>query len=309
MKRFLRCLSVLVILVAGFSLTVPEADARRLGGGKSFGRQSTAPAQRNAQPPRQATPQRPGTAPGQARGNRWLAPLAGLAAGLGLAALASHLGLGEEMGTLLLLLLLGVAAVAIFRRLAARGTGAPRPAWQGADAASAGGPAGDRAAGAYFAPDRPASGSASPAPDFRQAGGYAQAGEPVVPAGSTSIPAGFDVEGFTRNARVQFVRLQAVFDAGDRNDLRDFTTPEVYAELALQIDERAGAANRTDVLTLDVELLAIESTSEEHLASVRFSGMMREQTDQAAQPFDEIWTLTKPVDGPGGWLLAGIRQV
>lgn len=306
MKRILRFLSVLVVLVAGFSLAAPEADARRLGGGKSFGRQSTAPTQRNAQPPRQAAPQapqRPGATPG---GNRWLAPLAGVAAGLGLAALASHLGLGEEMGTLLLLLLLAVAAIAVFRRLAARGAGAPRPAWQGAGAAPADDAAAGRSAGAYFAPDRPAPGSAAPAAGF---GSFGTAGDTGASAAPGSIPAGFDVEGFTRNARLQFVRLQAVFDAGDRNDLRDFTTPEVYAELALQIDERSGAANRTDVVTLDVELLAIESTHDEHLASVRFTGMMREQADEAAQPFDEIWTLTKPVDGPGGWLLAGIRQV
>lgn len=316
MKRMLRCLSVLIILVAGFSLAIPEADARRLGGGKSFGRQSTAPVQRNAQPPRQAAPQapqRPGAAPGQSGGNRWLAPLAGVAAGLGLAALASHLGLGEEMGTLLLLLLLAAVVVVVFRRLAARGAGAPRPAWQGAQAAPADTAAG-RTTAAHFAPDRSAPGSAASSGGLGQT---ARAGEggavtasagPETSTGAASIPAGFDVEGFTRNARVQFVRLQAVFDAGDRNDLRDFTTPEVYAELALQIDERAGAANRTDVLTLDVELLAIESTPDEHLASVRFNGMMREQADQAAHPFDEIWTLTRPVDGPGGWLLAGIRQ-
>src|SRR5690606_10181306 len=105
-----------------------------------------------------------------------------------------------------------------------------------------------------------------------------------------------------------FVRLQAVFDAADLNDLREFTTPEAYAELALQIRERGNAANRTDVVTLDAKLIGIESTANEHVASVRFSGMIREEVDGEAQPFDEVWNLVKPVAG-GGWVLAGIQQL
>lgn len=319
-----RLLSLLVVLVAALSLTIPEAEARRLGGGKSFGRQSTAPIQRDARPPQaapQQTPQRPGAAPGQATGNRWLAPLAGIAAGLGLAALASHLGLGEAMGTVLLLLLLVVAAVFVFRMLAARrAPSGPQPAYQGGYSASQLG----REAAVRYSADESAlqsgtqSGAARRSAEPLAAGAAVPDSHPGV-AGSVSppdasaavsrIPAGFDVEGFERNAKLQFVRLQAVFDAGDTRDLREFTTPEMYAELALQIGERGGAENRTDVVTLDATLLGIESTPEEHVASVRFSGMIREEAGAEAKPFDEVWNLVKPANGPGGWVLAGIQQL
>ncbi|MCD6682115.1 MAG: 39S ribosomal protein L45 [Burkholderiaceae bacterium] len=300
-----RLLSVFIVLFAALSLTMPEADARRLGGGKSFGRQSTAPIQRDARPPQaapQQAPQRPGAAPGQT-GNRWLAPLAGIAAGLGLAALASHLGLGEAMGTVLLMLLLVVGAVFVFRLLAARrGSSGPQPAYQGGYSASQ---LGREAAVRYSADDAVAQAGVQTTSGTRAAGASAAAGV----AQAARIPAGFDVEGFERNAKVQFVRLQAVFDAGDAKDLREFTTPEMYAELVLQIDERRGAENRTDVVTLDATLLGIESTPQEHVASVRFSGMIREEAGGEAKPFDEVWNLAKPANGPGGWLLAGIQQL
>ncbi len=302
--KLVRLFSLFAMFVAAFALTIPEAaDARRLGGGKSFGRQSTAPIQRNA-PPRQATPQapqRPGAAPGQATGNRWLAPIAGIAAGLGLAALASHLGLGEEMGTILLLLLLGFGAVFLFRRFAARRVpSGPQPAYQGGYSPSQLG----REATVRYAADESTAGSAGVA---QRSAGAVAAG--AATATAARIPAGFDVEGFERNAKVQFVRLQAIFDAGDRNDLREFTTPEMYAELVLQIDERAGAENRTDVVTLEATLLDIESTAQDHVASVRFSGMIREEAGSEAKPFDEVWNLVKPATGSGGWVLAGIQQL
>ncbi|MCO5100741.1 MAG: Tim44-like domain-containing protein [Burkholderiaceae bacterium] len=309
MNRFVvRLFSLLVVLLAGLSMAIPEADARRLGGGKSFGRQSAAPIQRDAvRPPQQAAPQqapqRPGAAPGQAAGNRWLAPLAGIAAGLGLAALASHLGLGEAMGTVLLLLLLGVGAVFVLRAIAARrGPTAPRPAYQGGYSASQLG----REAAVRYSPDE-----STTSAGLRSSAVLRSSETPAAGGGTPGlrIPEGFDVEGFERNAKVQFVRLQAVFDAGDTKDLREFTTPEMYAELALQIDERRGAANRTDVVTLDATLLGIDSTAQEHVASVRFSGMIREELGGAAKQFDEVWNLVKPAGGPGGWVLAGIQQL
>ncbi|HEY0878375.1 MAG TPA: Tim44-like domain-containing protein [Zeimonas sp.] len=302
-----RLLSLLVVLVAALSLTIPEAEARRLGGGKSFGRQSTAPIQRDARPPQQATPQqapqRPGAAPGRTTGNRWLAPLAGIAAGLGLAALASYLGLGEEMGTVLLMLLLVMGAVFVFRRLAARRpSSGPQPAYQGGYSPSQLG----REASVRYSADEPAAQSGL---SRRSAESSTSGGASATDTAPSRIPAGFDVEGFERNAQVQFVRLQAVFDAGDTKDLREFTTPEMYAELALQIGERGAAQNRTDVVTLDAALLGIESTPGEHVASVRFSGMIREDEGGEARPFDEVWNLVKPADGPGGWVLAGIQQL
>ncbi|HVL59347.1 MAG TPA: Tim44-like domain-containing protein, partial [Burkholderiaceae bacterium] len=125
----------------------------------------------------------------------------------------------------------------------------------------------------------------------------------------SQVPAGFDVEGFLRNAKVYFIRLQAAFDAADLNDLREFTSPQMFAELKMQIDERRGAANVTEVVALDAELLGVHSSEHEHLASVRFTGLIREAAGATAQPFDEAWNFTRPAHGGGGWVLAGIQQL
>ncbi|KAF7961526.1 hypothetical protein AWV80_32385 [Cupriavidus sp. UYMU48A] len=104
------------------------------------------------------------------------------------------------------------------------------------------------------------------------------------------------------------MRLQAAWDAGNLDDIREFTTPEMFAEIKMDLSERGAEVNKTDVVTLEAQLLGIESSPSQHLASVRFSGMIRERAGEAAQPFGEVWNLAKPVSGTGGWLLAGIQQ-
>lgn len=259
-----------------------DAEAKRLGGGGSFGMQraaprSPAPSAPTAVPAKPApatTPQAPAPQPGGV--GRWLGPLAGLAAGIGLAALLSHFGLGEEFASLLLIVALVFGAFFVLRLLFGRRRAVPEYAGAGAPA--------------RFEPTSVAGGSAGAAP-------------PV------EVPAGFDVAGFLRNAKLNFVRLQAANDAGNIADLKDFTTPEVFAELKLQFDERGRAAQQTDVVQLDADLLGLESEDARHVASVRFHGLIREEANAAPAPFDEVWHLTKPVDGSSGWVVAGIQQV
>jgi predicted lipid-binding transport protein (Tim44 family) len=93
------------------------------------------------------------------------------------------------------------------------------------------------------------------------------------------------------------------------NDLREFTSPEMFAEMKQQLLERGASANHTDVVTLDAEMLGLEQIGNEHLASVKFSGMIRESENAQAEPFTEVWNLSKPVSGAGGWILAGIQQM
>lgn len=310
-----RLLGIALVLVASMAWVV-DAEARRMGGGRTFGRQSNITQQRQATPPAAAPTQgqsaqsaaaaRSGAAQAPARtGSRWMAPLAGLAAGLGLAALANWLGFGEELATFMLIALLVVAALVVFRLLAARRqTGGPRPAMQGGY-----GQAGANSATSLRESRVPdvADRYASPAGQ----GGAAGAAAPLAaggPAAGAGVPEGFDVDGFLRTAKVQFIRLQAAHDAGDLNDLREFTSPEMFAELKLDIDARGAETNRTDVVTLEAELLGIESTPVDHVASVRFHGMLREEVGGEAKPFDEEWVLVKPISG-GGWVLGGIRQL
>ena len=313
MKRISAVLGVALVVAA---LITDAAWAARLGGGRSVGRQSSHVTQREAAPapsapqaapgvPAQAQPQRAAPAQGplaqpqaQPQRSRWLAPLAGLAAGLGLAALASHFGVGEQLASFMLVALLVFAALALVRFVMARRAPA-RPAYQASY--------GHTGVGAEATVGYPPPGSYPPAEASSRP---AAAPPPAAPASSAwRVPADFDADGFVRNAKLQFARLQASFDTADLSALEEFTTPEMFAELKAQIAERRGAANRTDVVRLDAELLGIESGVREHVASVRFRGLLRESDGAPAEDFDEVWNLTKPVDGSGGWLLAGIQQL
>ena len=302
---------MLVVLV-GFTLVAQDAEAaRRLGGGKSFGRQTMnrdqaaparTPAQDAASKPGQASP---AAAPAPA-GNRWMGPLTGLAAGLGIAALLSHFGLmgpfAAALGNILVIALLIFAGMFVWRMIK-RSTGststpANAPMKQAFASPTSGRMVGSGATtNAYGVP---VSGARPPAETPAEVAADTAAG--------MTIPADFDVESFVRNAKVHFNRLQAAWDAKDLSDIRKFTTPEVFAEIKMQRDEETASGGRTEVDNLEATLLGIETTSSEYVASVRFTGTIRENGEGPA-PFEEVWNLVKPVDGGSGWLLGGIQQV
>ncbi len=272
----------------GFGMLSFDAEARRLGGGGSFGmsrnsstmNRSAAPAQQAVPAKPAATPQAP-AAPQPSGMSRWLGPLAGIAAGVGLAALLSHFGMGEGMGSILMILALVAGAVFLFRLLSRKSQPATAMQYSGAGAPS------------RFEPvSAPLGGGAAPAEAAAAAG----------------VPAGFDVEGFLRQAKVNFVRLQAANDAGNIDDIRQFTGPEMFAEIKMQLDERGGKAQVTDVMQLNAQLLDLTTEEKRYIASVRFHGTIREEADAAPEAFDEVWHLTKPVDGSSGWVIAGIQQ-
>lgn len=313
MKKWMTLTTAAAVTALTLSTSV---DAARMGGGKSVGKQSPSVMQRDATPPAPnavppttaAQPSAAARAPAagaaqaaqQSGRSRWMAPLAGIAAGLGLAWLANSLGFGEELATALLIGLVIMAALVLWRVLRARrGATGPQPAYAGHQMNR-------------MSTDTPATGSTA-APGAA-AGGYAgalgsaaAAGQPV--SGRLSVPAGFDTEGFVRNAKQQFVQLQAAFDAGDLARLRDFTSPEMFEQLKAEIADRNGAPNMTEVVSLNTVLLGVETDSREHTASVRFTGLVREQVGAQPVPLDEVWNLTKPASGNEGWVLAGIQQM
>lgn len=289
---------VLTVLIAN-----GDADARRLGGGRSLGaqRQGIAPPATSsgpaANPVMPATPATPGTsaaatkaapaatAPGGA--SRWLGPIAGIAAGLGLAALLSHFGLPEGFASVLLLGLLAVGVVLVIRMMAARRVAAASA--PGAAMASSG-----YARMADVGPSRvePVLLPAQPTP---LATNFAR-----------PLPAGFDAAGFLREAKNQFRRLQAAWDEGNRDALAAVMTPAMADEIGRDLDARE-PHHATQIDSLDAEMLEVTTEGGQHWASVRFTGVVRED-DGTPASLDEIWNLSKPVDGSTGWLLAGIRQ-
>lgn len=285
-----------MIAILGASLSVGNAEAKRMGGGGSMGKSSPsysrqAPMQQSGQ---QAAPaQRPAqpAAPAPAPSSPWKGILGGALLGLGLGALLSHLGMGAEfasmLGSVLMIALFAIAGLFIFRMLTRKAAPAqPVPAYAGPM---------ERSITPEIGSNLEQTGTA-PAPLNWQSGH------------ATSVPEGFDAAGFLRHAKTNFIRMQAAWDKADVNDIREFTTPEMFAELKMQLTERGASPNHTDVVSLDAELLGIETTSDEYVASIRFSGMVREAENVPAEAFSEIWVLSKPVSGSGGWLLAGLQQ-
>jgi predicted lipid-binding transport protein (Tim44 family) len=280
------------VFIAG--LAPFDAEARRLGGGKPLGTQrqalpdkpATAP---TAAPTQQAAPAAAaaGTAAAAKPGmGRWLAPLAGLAAGLGLAYL-----LGDQLGSFVMALLIGVLLVAavmfLMRRFAK-----PR----------------EQAAGQQGMRYATIGNETVAAPPPSQATGGAA--EPSFRAQfARRIPEGFNADAFAREAKKSFIALQAANDRGDAGAIRDFVTDEMFEHLKADIDARGAAGQQTDVVTLNAELLEVVTEGDMHWASVRFSGSLREEAGAAPQAFAEVWNLQKSARGDSGWLLAGIQQV
>lgn len=311
-SRFL-AVALLAVSTVGMVAVSFDAEARRMGGGSSFGRQSTNVTQQRqaTTPPAATTTQRSATSAAPAAGaaaagtaaktgmSRFLGPIAGIAAGLGIAALLSHMGLSgaflEMMSSLLLIGLLVFAVLFIVRRL--RG-GAARPATQ---AAGAGGM--QRSAEVW----RPASGASAQPAAMPGASAAPEAGAASPADESWFIPGDFDTPAFLANAKKQFAEIQRIWDSGDVSQLSDYLTDDLIAEIKPQIEARGGKAEHTEIVLLTAELLGIETVSGGHLASVRYSGMLREAPGAEAFRFEEVWNLYK-ADGQG-WLLAGIQQI
>jgi predicted lipid-binding transport protein (Tim44 family) len=262
-----------VLVFSGIFLAT-EVEARRLGGGRTVGAQrnvTTPPAQTPAKPAQQqAAPAQQGAqqaAPG-ATGSRW-APILG---GLALGGILGYLFGGSGLFGFLLLALLAIAAVVGVRALMRRRAEAPQPV--------------------QFA-------------GMRETMAVPVKNELPASSARARVPAGFDASGFLRAAKHNFLRLQAANDAGRLEEIREFTTDELYQELKSELDQKG----ETEVLGLEAELLELATEGERHWASVRFSGSVREARGAAPEPFAEVWNLVKPADGSSGWLLAGIQQM
>jgi predicted lipid-binding transport protein (Tim44 family) len=255
-----------VILGLGGVLAATDAEARRIGGGRNVG------AQRNvtAPPAKQAAPaqqQNAGQAAPATQGSRWGAILGGLAIG----GILGYLFGGSGLLGILLLAALAIAAVVGVRALMHRRAETARPV--------------------QFA-------------GMREAVSVPMRNE--LPGGSRpSVPAGFDANGFLRAAKMNFLKLQAANDAGRLEEIREFTTDELYEALKDELAQRG----QTEVAGLEADLLELVQEGDRHWASVRFSGQVREAPGAAPEAFAEVWNLVKPADGSSGWLLAGIQQM
>lgn len=275
-----------VAALMGTVFFVNEVEAKRVGGGGNVGAQrsiTNAPPAKPAQ--QQAAPTATQAQPAAGGASRWMPILGGLAIGGALGWLMGANGMGGLMVGIMLAALLLFGAVMVFRMLAARRQDAPQPVRM----QYAGGMGNETVA----------------APPPSQSSGF----EPQPPAATTSVPAGFDVAGFLRGAKLNFMKMQAANDSGNLDELREFTTTDLFEELRRDIESRPGLRQQTDILSLNADLLEVTTEGDRHWASVRFAGTVRETPASAPEGFEEVWNLAKPVDGSGGWLLSGIQQM
>ena len=287
----------ILLLAAALTLGAASLDAdaaKRFGGGSNLGKQSATPAMKEApaaapaapaKAAPAATPAAPVTPPPQPSFmSRWGGMIAGLGIGALLGSMFGGGGLGGGIGVLLAILAFGAIAFMVVRMIAARARPIERPAFAGV---------GEEIA----APPRVAIGA-----------NLASAAE-AAPAPSR-IPPDFPVEPFLRQAKMAFIRLQAANDAKDLDDIRDYTTPEMYAEIAMQIEERLDAVQKTEVVNVLPTLVEVANEDGYEVASVRFAGLIREAPDANPEPFDEVWHVRKKIgDKSSAWLIAGIQQL
>ena len=128
-----------------------------------------------------------------------------------------------------------------------------------------------------------------------------------------SIPAGFDVDSFLSASKTNFINLQAAWDRSDIPSLRAMMTDGMLEQIKSQLAEReqtsGSSVNKTDVVMLEAQLLGIEELDDGYMASVEFSGMIREDASAGPNPFREVWNITRPKSGSGGWLVAGVQAL
>ncbi len=323
------------VLAITLTLAAASAEAARLGGGKSVGRQSSNVTQREATPGgansatnAAAKPAAPAATPGAVAPKRpWGAMLGGLAAGLGLAWLASSLGLGGAFGQIIMFALLALVVMVVIgfvmRKLKGGASDASGRSQQPFAFQGAGSPS-QATIPRNYSPEnvgndasaRPWERSNMNFEANRQDGAAPASGSLIGSAllGSQSwgVPAGFDADGFLQAAKANFITLQDAWDRSDIQNLRAMMTDDMLEQIKTQLADRAshtgGANNKTEVVMLNAQLLGIEELSDAYMASVEFSGMIREDASAGASPFREVWNMTKPRTG-GGWLVAGVQAL
>ena len=323
MKKLLTALFVVAMAFA----TMHAEAAKRLGGGKSMGQQSNNVTQREAAKPAPApTPNAaPTAAPAAAPAAPAAAPsrfggmggmLGGLAAGLGLAWLAHSMGFGAEFGQFLMFGLLALVVMVVIgmvmrRRQPTEANSNSPYAFEGAGA-----PANPSTLPQYNPKNVGNDSSARPVDthtDFAPTGGGSMIGSALGGSQTWGIPADFDTQGFVNAAKQNFMTLQHAWDRSDISALRVMMTDTMLEEIKTQLAEREatanGQVNQTDVVTLDARLLGIEELGQSYMASVEFSGLIREEPSSGPTPFREVWNMTKPKDGSLGWLVAGVQAL
>lgn len=256
------------------------AEAARMGRGRSFG--SKPSYQRSAPSPSQgsaASSTKPGQTARQPAG-RW----GGMLGGLLMGSLIGSLLFGGAFGGIGLpdLLLVGGGLFLLFRFLHARRVTAASSSTGGAMRFERG--------------PEPAWGRTNDTP------AETAVRQPV-------LPQGFDADEFLKGADAIFVRLQGAWDKRDLDDIRSFTSAEVFSEIRQQAEDDP-VPGKTELLRINPSILEVRDTGSQIIASVLYDVLLRENEDEFTQQVRELWHFSRDRANPESfWILEGIQQV
>ncbi|WP_298622204.1 Tim44 domain-containing protein [uncultured Legionella sp.] len=261
-------LSCFLIVLLSVGFFVNEASAKRFGGGRSFGVQRSQSSLFSSHKPQNTAAMNK-----SANKGKWGGILGGMLVGGLLASLFMGNGLANGLMTWLILGSVLFFIVSFLRKRM-------QPGVQSAQSNA-----------------------------FRQS--FNSFSQPNSNTGSSNSsysqqPADFVPDSFLRQAKVNFLRLQAAYDQKNIQDIQAFTLPEIVAEIQMQFDERGDAPNKTEVINLNAELLDVSKQTMSTIASVRFTGSIKEN-DEAFAPLDEIWHFYQFTNSKE-WVVSGIQQ-
>ncbi len=258
-------ISCALIALLSFGLFVNEASAKRFGGGRSFGVQRSQSSLFSSNKTNNAA-----SLSQKFNKNKW----GGILGGLLIGGLLGSLFMGHGFASgIMSWLLLGAAIYFIINFLRRR----QQPAMQAAQAAPF-------RQNTYNSP-------------FNQ---YYSGNTSSSTTTSNAVSSDF-----LRDAKVAFFRLQAAYDQKNIADLKAFTLPEVFAEIKMQLDERGNEPNVTEVINLNAELLDVSEQSNSKIASVHFTGTIKENNE--INSLNEIWHF-RQLENTNEWLVGGIQQ-
>ncbi|MBA3662011.1 MAG: TIM44-like domain-containing protein [Gammaproteobacteria bacterium] len=273
-------ITLILVTITALALVWTDAEAKRFGGGRSFGMQRSTSNFSRAQP----------SAMGQSATNplrRFLGPMMGLAAGAMLASLFMGNGLGTAFLSWIVVAAVVFLIIGLVRRL--RNPNASQPL--------------------QHLNLNNQNTQTTQQREAQQEHWFGQR------QGVSSLPSNFDSEAFIREAKAIFIRLQAAYDQKNTNDLRQFTAPQVFAEIQLQLQERGNEPNYTEVISLEAHVLDVNTEQQMTIhgnttlitASVQFTGKIREAENAMPENLNETWNLQKE-SNDANWLVAGIQQ-
>ncbi len=288
MKRFI---SLAMMLCVALTLSL-DANAKRMGGGKSFGsapthqtRQATPPAGQAAAPGKAAP-----AAAAAGGASRWLGPLAGLAAGGLLASM--FMGGGFQGMQMFDFLIIGLIAFVIFRFIAAR-----RRQQNTAQPASVGGYAPMQR---DLPPNQPV---IAPANTIF---GSSSAAAPVAPV--INAPSWFNEQRFVEAGKEHFMALQQHWDSAEMDKIAEFVTPQMLSFLKTERADLGDGFQSTYVEDLHAQLDGIDELADKTVATLTFSGIVKTSRFDQGEAFSESWRMERANGDNAPWLVAGIRQ-